>query len=155
MKKIISLLTLAIVLVCVLTACTGNKEAVATDGSTSMNKVIGALGEAFETDTGITVTYNATGSGAGIIGVRFASDRDIFHVTNNTFYDPSASHYIPGNVNWYIGDVGVTNTAEIANGLDHLQILDQDNIIVKYNRFLGSIIKSYSNINTNTRRFSN
>ena len=70
MKKIISLLTLAIVLVCVLTACTGNKEAVATDGSTSMNKVIGALGEAFETDTGITVTYNATGSGAGIQAVQ-------------------------------------------------------------------------------------
>jgi len=93
------------------------------------------------------IFFDTTGSGAGIIGVRFASDRDIFHVTNNTFYDPSASHYIPGNVNWYIGDVGVTNTADIANGLGHLQILDQDNIIVKYNRFLGSIIKSYSNMN--------
>ena len=69
MKKIICLITLAIALVCVLTACGGNKEAVSTDGSTSMNKVIGALGEAFETDTGITVTYNATGSGAGIQAV--------------------------------------------------------------------------------------
>ena len=66
MKKIISLLTVAMLLVCVLTGCGGNKEAVATDGSTSMNKVIVALGEAFEADTGITVTYNATGSGAGI-----------------------------------------------------------------------------------------
>ncbi len=93
------------------------------------------------------IFYDTTGSGAGIIGVRFASDRDIFHLTNNIFYDPSASHYIPGNVNWYIGKVGVKNTADIANGLDHLQILDQDNIIVKYNRFLGSIIKSYSNMN--------
>ena len=70
MKKIISLLTVAVLLVCALTGCGGNKEAVATDGSTSMNKVIGALGEAFENDTGITVTYNATGSGAGIQAVQ-------------------------------------------------------------------------------------
>ena len=69
MKKIISLLTVAVLLVCALTGCGGNKEAVTTDGSTSMNKVIGALSEAFEADTGITVTYNATGSGAGIEAV--------------------------------------------------------------------------------------
>ena len=70
MKKIISLLMLVILLVCVFTGCGGNKEAVATDGSTSMNKVIGALGEMFQEDTGITVTYNATGSGAGIQAVQ-------------------------------------------------------------------------------------
>ena len=69
MKKIISLLTAAILLVCMLAGCGGESRAVATDGSTSMNKVIGALGEAFEIDTGITVTYNATGSGAGIQAV--------------------------------------------------------------------------------------
>ena len=69
MKKIISLLAVALLIVGMLTGCGGNKEAVATDGSTSMNKVIGALGEAFENDTGITVTYNATGSGAGIQAV--------------------------------------------------------------------------------------
>lgn len=71
MKKIICLLTLAILITGVFAACgsNGSKEAVATDGSTSMNKVIGALGEAFETDKGITVTYNATGSGAGIQAV--------------------------------------------------------------------------------------
>ena len=50
-------------IVCALTGCGGNKDAVATDGSTSMNKVIGALGEAFENETGITVTYNANGAG--------------------------------------------------------------------------------------------
>ena len=42
---------------------------VATDGSTSMEKVIGALGEAYEAKTGITVTYNPTGSGSGIKAV--------------------------------------------------------------------------------------
>ncbi|MBR6562396.1 MAG: phosphate ABC transporter substrate-binding protein [Clostridia bacterium] len=69
MKKIISLLTVAMLVVCALAGCSGNKDAVATDGSTSMNKVIGALGEAFENETGITVTYNATGSSAGIQAV--------------------------------------------------------------------------------------
>lgn len=66
MKKFISLLTVTVLFVCALTGCGGKKQTVATDGSTSMNKVIGALGEAFENETGIAVTYNATGSGAGI-----------------------------------------------------------------------------------------
>ena len=40
---------------------------VATNGSTSMEKVIGALSEQFMADNGgVTVTYDATGSGAGI-----------------------------------------------------------------------------------------
>ena len=43
---------------------------VATDGSTSMEKVIGALGESFmNANKGITVTYNPTGSGSGIQAV--------------------------------------------------------------------------------------
>lgn len=43
---------------------------VATDGSTSMEKVIGALGEAFEQEnSGVTFSYNPTGSGAGITAV--------------------------------------------------------------------------------------
>ena len=69
MKKILILLITALLVVCAFTGCGSNKESVATDGSTSMNKVIGALSESFEADTGITVTYNATGSGAGIQAV--------------------------------------------------------------------------------------
>ena len=43
---------------------------VATDGSTSMEKVIGALGEAFmEQNKSVTFTYNPTGSGSGITAV--------------------------------------------------------------------------------------
>lgn len=43
---------------------------VSTDGSTSMEKVIGALGEAFEADnSGVSFTYNPTGSGSGIQAV--------------------------------------------------------------------------------------
>lgn len=43
---------------------------VSTDGSTSMEKVIGALGEAFmATNDDVTFTYNPTGSGSGITAV--------------------------------------------------------------------------------------
>ncbi len=44
---------------------------VSTDGSTSMEKVIGTLGEAFEgQNDGVTFTYNPTGSGSGIQAVQ-------------------------------------------------------------------------------------
>ena len=47
---------------------------VATDGSTSMEEVIGALSEQFMTDNpDVTVTYNPTGSGSGIEAVKNGS----------------------------------------------------------------------------------
>ena len=46
---------------------------VSTDGSTSMEEVIGALGEQFQADTGVSVTYNPTGSGSGIEAVKNGS----------------------------------------------------------------------------------
>lgn len=54
--------------------CTGRlgkeEKTVSTDGSTSMEKVIGALGEQFEADNeGVKFTYNPTGSGTGITAV--------------------------------------------------------------------------------------
>lgn len=45
-------------------------ESVSTDGSTSMEKVIGALGESFMANNeGVNFTYNPTGSGSGITAV--------------------------------------------------------------------------------------
>ena len=80
MKKYISIL-LAVCLVLSLAACgsSENKEVVSeklsgtvsTDGSTSMEKVIGGLGEMFmELNNGVTFTYNPTGSGAGIKAIQ-------------------------------------------------------------------------------------
>ena len=44
---------------------------ISTDGSTSMEKVIGSLGEAFENEhSKVKFTYNPTGSGAGIAAVK-------------------------------------------------------------------------------------
>ena len=60
---------LAIAVVAALFAGCGSSKGVTTDGSTSMEKVIGALGEAFQTDTGIAFSYNPTGSGSGIKAV--------------------------------------------------------------------------------------
>lgn len=69
MKKIVSFVIAAALLCMVMVGCAKN-EGVSTDGSTSMSALIGALGESFEADTGITVTYNATGSGAGIQAIQ-------------------------------------------------------------------------------------
>lgn len=70
MKKILSMIMVAVLTVAFVTGC-GSKttESVSTDGSTSMQKVIGALGEAFQNETGISFTYDPTGSGVGIKSV--------------------------------------------------------------------------------------
>ena len=81
MKKLISLILAALMALSLFAACgksdnggtTDNKDnaevtgTVSTDGSTSMEKVIGALSEQFMADnSGVSVTYDPTGSGAGI-----------------------------------------------------------------------------------------
>ena len=94
MKKIISIALIAVLALALLAGC-GSSAApaataapaadsaapateapaelsgtVATDGSTSMEKIIGALGEAFmEQNKDVTFTYNPTGSGSGITAV--------------------------------------------------------------------------------------
>ena len=72
MKKIIAVIMTVVMALSMLAGCGSNKTtgSVATDGSTSMEKVIGALGEAFQNDTGISFTYNPTGSGSGIKAVQ-------------------------------------------------------------------------------------
>lgn len=74
MKRIISVLA-AVLMMAMLVGCGNGSDkavtgSVSTDGSTSMEKVIGALGEAFQNDTGINFTYNPTGSGSGIQAVQ-------------------------------------------------------------------------------------
>ena len=85
MKKIISLMVVAVLLVAALAGCgTTNTDTqkdngqvsgtVSTDGSTSMEKVIGFLSEAYmEENSAVKVTYNPTGSGSGIKAVQAGS----------------------------------------------------------------------------------
>lgn len=72
MKKVIAITLSVLMLMACLTACGSEEEkSVSTDGSTSMSKVINALGEAFmENNSGVNFTYNATGSGTGIAAVK-------------------------------------------------------------------------------------
>lgn len=71
MKKIVTFVaTLSLALVAMTGCGKADSKTVSTDGSTSMEKVIGALGEAFEeNNSGVTFTYNPTGSGSGITAV--------------------------------------------------------------------------------------
>ena len=73
MKKMVATIMAGALAVSMLAGCGADKTAdssVSTDGSTSMEKVIGALGEAFQDETGIGFTYNPTGSGSGIKAVQ-------------------------------------------------------------------------------------
>ena len=72
MKRMITMMMAAVLALTMLAGCgsTNTTGSVSTDGSTSMEKVIGALGEAFQNDTGISFTYNPTGSGSGIKAVQ-------------------------------------------------------------------------------------
>ena len=116
MKKIISLIAVGLILLCTLTACGGNKNAVSTDGSTSMNKVIGALSEAFEADTGITVTYNATGSGAGIQAVQ--EGRCDIGLASRDLKDEEKANGLEGTVLAYDGIAIIVNPENPVNDLD-------------------------------------
>lgn len=71
MKRMISLITISALTAAAMTGCQKTEGGtVSTDGSTSMEKVIGALGESFEeNNSGVTFTYNPTGSGSGITAV--------------------------------------------------------------------------------------
>ena len=72
MKKIMTMVLALVLALGVMSACSADKlnGSVATDGSTSMEKVIGVLGESFmETNPDVSFTYNPTGSGSGITAV--------------------------------------------------------------------------------------
>lgn len=85
MKKIMSIFAAAALMAAMVTGCGTNTDVstddvavsenvsgtVATDGSTSMEKVIGYLSEAYmEENKDVKVTYNPTGSGSGIQAVQ-------------------------------------------------------------------------------------
>ena len=63
-KIVVALMALVMSISSIVTGCGGEEKKVATDGSTSMEKVIGILGESFsEAIKDVTFTYNPTGSG--------------------------------------------------------------------------------------------
>lgn len=70
-KEILGLMTAACLSAAVSTCAFAADYSVSTDGSTSMEKTIGSLGEAFmEKFDGAAFTYNPTGSGSGIAAAK-------------------------------------------------------------------------------------
>ena len=123
MKKFISI-ALAAVLALSLAAC-GNSDSlsgkVATDGSTSMEKVIGALKETFEGENkGVEVTYNPTGSSAGITAV--AEGRCDIGLSSRNLKDSEIEQGLTGTVLAYDGIAVIINPENTVEDLTVEQI---------------------------------
>ena len=123
MKKIICI-ALAAVMALSLAACGGNNGLsgkVATDGSTSMEKVIGALKETFEAEnTGVEVTYNPTGSGSGITAV--AEGRCDIGLSSRALKDAEKEQGLVGTVLAYDGIAVIVNPENTVEDLTVEQI---------------------------------
>ena len=116
-RTIIAAILTAILLVAALTGCTAKTTSgtVSTDGSTSMEKVIGALGEAYMAENdGVTFTYNPTGSGSGITAV--AEGRCDIGLSSRALKDEEKAQGLTETVLAYDGIAIIVNPANpVAN----------------------------------------
>ncbi len=114
--KILGVGVAALMMTTALTGC-GAEKKVATDGSTSMEKVIGALGEAFKNDNnGVTFTYNPTGSGTGITAV--SEGRCDIGLSSRALKDEEVAKGLTGTTLAYDGIAVIVNTANPVSDLD-------------------------------------
>lgn len=117
MKRIISMVLMAGLALCSLAGCTQEQGgSVSTDGSTSMEKVIGALGEAFtQENSNITFTYNPTGSSAGIQAVQ--EGRCDIGLSSRDLKEEEVSSGLTGTVLAYDGIAIIVNTGNPVSDL--------------------------------------
>ena len=141
MKKTIALVLTVLMTLSLLAACGGNSApaateapaaealatetpalsgSVSTDGSTSMEKVIGALGEAYEQKTSVTVTYNPTGSGSGIKAV--GEGRCDIGLSSRALKDEEKASGLAQTILAYDGIAIIVNPANPINDLSLEQI---------------------------------
>ena len=135
MKKFLTLALTAVMALSLLTACGSKNDnsadtntdgsntettlsgTVSTDGSTSMEKVIGALGEAFmEANSGVNFTYNPTGSGSGITAV--SEGRCDIGLSSRALKDSEVASGLVGTVLAYDGIAVIVNPANTVEDLD-------------------------------------
>ncbi len=129
MKKIVAMVMLAVMVMFALAGCGGGAKtngSVSTDGSTSMEKVIGSLGESFQNDTGIRFTYNPTGSGSGIKAVKEGrcdiglSSRELKKAEKDSGLKATVLAYdgiaVIVNPNNPVSDLSLTDVAKIYSG---------------------------------------
>ncbi|MDO5123377.1 MAG: phosphate ABC transporter substrate-binding protein [Eubacteriales bacterium] len=106
--RITALCLASLMLVMAMAGCTGEEKKVATDGSTSMEKVIGALGEAFESENStVTFTYNPTGSGTGITAV--SEGRCDIGLSSRALKDEETAKGLKGTILAYDGIAVIVN----------------------------------------------
>lgn len=119
MKKIMVMAATLAMCGAMFTGCGNNGGGtVSTDGSTSMEKVIGALGEKFQADNeGVTFTYNPTGSGSGITAV--AEGRCDIGLSSRKLKDEEKSQGLTETVLAYDGIAVIVNPS---NGVEDLSI---------------------------------
>ncbi len=126
MKKLIVFAVTAVLALATLTGCGGGDKVsgkVTTDGSTSMEKVIGALGEAFEGDNSdVTFTYNPTGSGSGITAV--SEGRCDIGLASRALKDEEKSDGLVEKVLAYDGIAIIVNPENKVADLSTAQIAD-------------------------------
>ena len=96
---------------------------VSTDGSTSMEKVIGALGEAFmQANPDVTFTYNPTGSGSGIKAVQ--EGRCDIGLSSRALKDEEKAAGLTETILAYDGIAVIANPANKVDDLTIAQIAD-------------------------------
>ena len=136
MKKMISITLCVLLAVMLLAGCVSQNGAdkpaateaqqtsggsVSTDGSTSMEKVIGALGESFmKENPGETFTYNPTGSGSGITAV--SEGRCDIGLSSRALKDEEKANGLQETVLAYDGIAIIVNTQNSVEDLSVEQI---------------------------------
>ena len=129
MKKILAVGMVAACFSLALTACGNSGDAaeessvggtVSTDGSTSMEKVIGSLGEAYTVENpDVTFTYNPTGSGSGITAV--SEGRCDIGLSSRALTDEEKASGLTETVLAYDGIAVIVNPE---NGVEDLTLED-------------------------------
>ena len=101
-----------------LTSCSeSNNNTVSLDGSTSMEKVIGALGESFKSENeGIKFTYNPTGSGSGVKTV--SEGRCDIGLSSRKLKDEEKSEGLKETVLAYDGIAVIVNIENTVSNID-------------------------------------
>ena len=125
MKRIICIILTLACAVALLTGCgsSSSSGSVATDGSTSMEKVIGALGEAFMNENkGASFSYNPPGSGSGIKAV--LEGRCDIGLSSRNLKDEEKAKGLVGTVLAYDGIAIIVNPENNVSDLSLEQIAD-------------------------------
>ena len=114
---------------------------VATDGSTSMEKVVGALGEAFmEANPDVKFTYNPTGSGSGITAV--TEGRCDIGFSSRALTDDEKNQGLEETILAYDGIAIVVNPKNKVKDLKVQQIADITQERLRTGKMLAEIMET-------------